>query len=81
MSANETIRTLLKDAVAVDRAPWPPCMAPDGAEPCAHYQALTDQLENYREKAIALNRYLRDKNFKAIEAVIVEFSLLAEKKA
>ena len=28
-------------------APYPPCMAPDGAEPCPQYTALLRQLNNY----------------------------------
>ena len=46
----------------------------------AHAANLNAQLESYQEKAQALHRYLGDKNVDGIEAVITEFSLMAENK-
>ncbi len=46
----------------------------------AHAANLNAQLESYQEKARALHRYLGDKNVDGIEAVITEFSLMAEQE-
>ena len=45
---------------------------------CKAIRTLSDENERYQEKAIALHKYLRDKNIAGIEAVITEFSLMAE---
>jgi len=46
---------------------------------CESIRTLQAENARYQEKAIALHKYLRDKNLDGIEAVITEFSLMAEK--
>ena len=53
---NERMKSKIAEFIdgELNPAPWPPCMAPDGAEPCTQYQALTTERDELRERLNAL---------------------------
>ena len=52
---SDMLEEILKDTpFSMKAAPYPPCMAPDGAEPCKQYQELKAEVERLDARVVGL---------------------------